>query len=64
LYTLKRNISDPAEKCFRRPGRGLVTVPTELFPLYYYAMKQKISVYEEGIRLRTAVRVLATACFL
>ena len=23
LYAVKRNISDPAGKCFRRPGRGL-----------------------------------------
>jgi hypothetical protein len=64
LYAAKRNISDHAGKCFRRPGSGLVTVPPELFPPYYYAVKQKISVHEEEIRLRTAVRLLATACFL
>ena len=41
----------------------MVTVPTELFSLYYYAVKQKISVHEEGIRLRTAVRQLAPPVF-
>jgi hypothetical protein len=46
LYAVKRNIFDPAGKCFRRPGRGLMTVPTELFPLYY-AVKQEISVHEK-----------------
>ena len=64
LYAVKRNISDPAGKYFCRPGRGVVTVPTELFPLYYYVVKRKISVHEAGIRLRTAVRLLANACFL
>jgi len=63
LYAVKRNISDPAGKSFRRPVRGLVTVPTELFPLYYYAVKLKITVHEEGRGLRTAVRLLASACF-
>jgi len=64
LYAVTTSISDPAGKCFRRPGRGLVTVRTELFTLCYYAVKQKILVHEGGIRLRTAVHLLATACFL
>jgi len=64
LYAVKRDISDPAGKCFWRPGHGLVGVPTERFALYYYTVKQEISVREEEIRLRIAVRLLATACFL
>ena len=64
LYTVKINIADRVGKYFHRSVRGLVVVPTELFRLFYYAVKQKMSVYEEGVRFWTAVRLLATACFL